>query len=118
MSLAALTLDDAGKRLRKREFSSLELTEAVFQRIAASDDKIHAYLTVARDDGLEQARQADKRLKQDSGISPLLGQFSYLRPAHHLRIENSWRVHSTLRRGNRPEASRRRRGHYGKNQSR
>jgi aspartyl-tRNA(Asn)/glutamyl-tRNA(Gln) amidotransferase subunit A len=73
MSLAALTLDDAGKRLRKREFSSLELTEAVFQRIAASDDKIHAYLTVARDDGLEQARQADKRLKQDSGISPLLG---------------------------------------------
>jgi aspartyl-tRNA(Asn)/glutamyl-tRNA(Gln) amidotransferase subunit A len=73
MSLAALTLDDAGKRLRNREFSSLELTEAVFQRIAASDDKIHAYLTVARDAGLEQARQADERLKQDSGISPLLG---------------------------------------------
>lgn len=73
MSLAALTLDDAGKRLRKREFSSLELTEAVFQRIAASDNKIHAYLTVARDTALAQARQADKRLKQDSGISPLLG---------------------------------------------
>jgi len=73
MSLAALTLDDAGKRLRKREFSSLELTEAVFQRIAASDDKIHAYLTVARDAALEQARQADERLKQDSGTSPLLG---------------------------------------------
>jgi aspartyl-tRNA(Asn)/glutamyl-tRNA(Gln) amidotransferase subunit A len=73
MSLAALTLDDAGKRLRKREFSSLELTEAVFQRIAASDDKIHAYLTIARDAALEQARQADERLKQDSGISPLLG---------------------------------------------
>ncbi|TMA97468.1 MAG: Asp-tRNA(Asn)/Glu-tRNA(Gln) amidotransferase subunit GatA [Deltaproteobacteria bacterium] len=73
MSLAALTLDDAGKRLRKREFSSLELTEAVFQRIAASDDKIHAYLTIVRDAALEQARQADERLKQDSGISPLLG---------------------------------------------
>jgi len=73
MSLAALTLDDAGKRLRKREFSSAELTEAVFQRIAASDNKIHAYLTVARDTALAQARQADKRLKQDSGISPLLG---------------------------------------------
>ena len=73
MSLAALTLDDAGKRLRKREFSSLELTEAVFQRIAASDNKIHAYLTVARETALAQARQADKRLKQDSGISPLLG---------------------------------------------
>jgi aspartyl-tRNA(Asn)/glutamyl-tRNA(Gln) amidotransferase subunit A len=73
MSLAALTLDDAGKRLRKREFSSLELTEAVFQRIAASDDKIHAYLTVARDAASEQARQADERLEQKSDISPLLG---------------------------------------------
>ena len=73
MSLAALTLDDAGKRLRKREFSSAELTEAVLQRIAASDNRIHAYLTVARDTALAQARQADKRLKQDSGISPLLG---------------------------------------------
>ena len=73
MSLAALTLDDAGKRLRKREFSSLELTEAVLQRIAASDNKIHAYLTIAREPALEQARQADERLKQDSGISPLLG---------------------------------------------
>src|SRR6266542_155385 len=73
MSLAALTLDDAGKRLRQREFSSLELTEAVFQRIAATDDKIHAYLTVARDAAFEQARQADEWLKRDSGISPLLG---------------------------------------------
>ncbi len=73
MSLAALTLDDAGKRLRKREFSSLELTEAVLQRIAASDNKIHAYLTVAREPALEQARQADERLKQGSGLSPLLG---------------------------------------------
>jgi aspartyl-tRNA(Asn)/glutamyl-tRNA(Gln) amidotransferase subunit A len=73
MSLAALTLDDAGERLRKREFSSLELTEAVFQRIAASDNKIHAYVTVAHDAALEQARQADERLKQDTGISLLLG---------------------------------------------
>jgi aspartyl-tRNA(Asn)/glutamyl-tRNA(Gln) amidotransferase subunit A len=73
MSRAALTLHDAGNKLRKREFSSVELTEAVFDRIAATDSKIQAYLTLARDAALEQARQADERLKQDGATSPLLG---------------------------------------------
>jgi aspartyl-tRNA(Asn)/glutamyl-tRNA(Gln) amidotransferase subunit A len=73
MSLAALTLHDAGNKLRKREFSSVELTEAVFKRIADTDSQIRAYLTLARDAALEQARQADERLEQDSATSPLLG---------------------------------------------
>jgi aspartyl-tRNA(Asn)/glutamyl-tRNA(Gln) amidotransferase subunit A len=73
MSRAALTLHDAGNKLRKREFSSVELTEAVFERIAATDGKIRAYLTLARDAALEQAGQADERLKQDGARSPLLG---------------------------------------------
>jgi aspartyl-tRNA(Asn)/glutamyl-tRNA(Gln) amidotransferase subunit A len=73
MSRASLTLHDAGNKLRKREFSSVELTEAVFERIADTDSKIRAYLTLARDAALEQARQADERLKQDGARSPLLG---------------------------------------------
>jgi aspartyl-tRNA(Asn)/glutamyl-tRNA(Gln) amidotransferase subunit A len=73
MSRAALTLHDAGNKLRKREFSSVELTEAVFERIAGTESKIRAYLTLARDAALEQARQADERLKQGRARSPLLG---------------------------------------------
>jgi aspartyl-tRNA(Asn)/glutamyl-tRNA(Gln) amidotransferase subunit A len=73
MSRAALTLHDAGNKLRKREFSSVELTEAVFERIADTDTKIRAYLTPARDAALVQARQADEQLKQDGATSPLLG---------------------------------------------
>jgi aspartyl-tRNA(Asn)/glutamyl-tRNA(Gln) amidotransferase subunit A len=73
MSRAALTLHDAGNKLRKREFSSVELTEAVFERIAGTESKIRAYLTLARDAALEQARQADERLKQGRATSPLLG---------------------------------------------
>jgi aspartyl-tRNA(Asn)/glutamyl-tRNA(Gln) amidotransferase subunit A len=49
MSLIDLTVSEAGEKLRRREISSVELTEAVFQRIAAVDDKIHAYLTLARE---------------------------------------------------------------------
>ncbi len=73
MNLAQLTLHQASDRLRRREISSSELTEAVFARIAATDDKVHAYLTLARDEAMAQARQADQRLKQNENESPLLG---------------------------------------------
>lgn len=73
MSLAQLTLHEASDKLRKREISSVELTEAVFQRIADTDDKVHAYLTLARDGAINQAQQADKKLKQNTDYEPLLG---------------------------------------------
>jgi aspartyl-tRNA(Asn)/glutamyl-tRNA(Gln) amidotransferase subunit A len=74
MSLAALTLYDAGKKLRAGDLTSVELTEAVFERIAASDRRIHAYLTLDRDAALDQARRADARLRaNDHDPSLLLG---------------------------------------------
>ncbi|MPZ78220.1 MAG: Asp-tRNA(Asn)/Glu-tRNA(Gln) amidotransferase subunit GatA [Deltaproteobacteria bacterium] len=73
MSLYSLTLHDASEKLRKREISSQELIEAVFQRISDTDDDIRAYLTLCRDAALAQAKQADRRLQQESTSSPLLG---------------------------------------------
>jgi len=73
MSLTALTLHEASEKLRHREISSVELTEAVFQRIAATDDKVQAYLTLARESALDQAKQADARLTAETQPSPLLG---------------------------------------------
>ena len=73
MNPAALTLHDAGEKLRKQELSSQELTLAAFQRISETDDKIHAYITVCRDAALEQARQADELLKRGGNTPPLLG---------------------------------------------
>ena len=59
MTLAALTLHDAGEKLRRRELTSVALTEAVFERIAETDGKVRAYLTLDRDAALESARRAD-----------------------------------------------------------
>ncbi len=73
MSLAQLTLHEASDKLRKREITSVELTEAVYQRIADTDDKVHAYLTLAREAALEQANRADEKLKQARDPAPLLG---------------------------------------------
>ncbi|HVO94901.1 MAG TPA: Asp-tRNA(Asn)/Glu-tRNA(Gln) amidotransferase subunit GatA [Terriglobales bacterium] len=73
MNPASLTLHDAGEVLRRRELSSVELTEAVFQRIADTDAQVRAYLTLDRDAAFAAAQQADERLKESGGHSPLRG---------------------------------------------
>jgi aspartyl-tRNA(Asn)/glutamyl-tRNA(Gln) amidotransferase subunit A len=73
MSLFSLTLYEASEKLRKREVSSQELTEAVFQRISETDSIVRSYITLCRDAALAQAKQADERLKQKPSASPLLG---------------------------------------------
>jgi aspartyl-tRNA(Asn)/glutamyl-tRNA(Gln) amidotransferase subunit A len=73
MSLVNLTLHEASDGLRKREFTSVELTEAVYRQIAENDESVRAYVTLARDGALEQARRADERLKQNASHSALLG---------------------------------------------
>jgi aspartyl-tRNA(Asn)/glutamyl-tRNA(Gln) amidotransferase subunit A len=73
MNLPALTMHEAGSQLRRREISSQELTAAVFDRIAATEDKIHSYITLCRDAALAEAARADKEFKKGNEVHPLLG---------------------------------------------
>jgi aspartyl-tRNA(Asn)/glutamyl-tRNA(Gln) amidotransferase subunit A len=73
MSLCALTLHEAGERLRKRELSSQELTVAVFAQIASTDDRVHSYITLGREDAAAAARQADQVFRAGAPSSPLMG---------------------------------------------
>jgi aspartyl-tRNA(Asn)/glutamyl-tRNA(Gln) amidotransferase subunit A len=73
MNLHSLTLHELSEKLRKRNLSSLDLTEAVFQRIAATEDKVHAYITLCREKAFDQATRADVRLRREKDTSPLLG---------------------------------------------
>ena len=73
MSLHELTIHELGARLKKREISSVELTEAVLARIAATDERVGSYVTLCRERALEEARRADERLKTGADASPLLG---------------------------------------------
>jgi aspartyl-tRNA(Asn)/glutamyl-tRNA(Gln) amidotransferase subunit A len=73
MSLFSLTIHEASEKLRKREVSSQELTEAVFQRVAETDGLIRSYITLCREAALAQAKEADERLKGEASGSPLLG---------------------------------------------
>ncbi len=70
-----LTLQEAAGLLDRREVSSVELTQAVLDRIVALDDGIKAYLTLTPELALEQAADAD-RLRATAGPDghpPLLG---------------------------------------------
>jgi len=71
-ALNALAIHEAHAQLARREMSSVELTQAVLDRIAAVDDRIHAYLRVGADGALAQARDADARRARGAD-SPLLG---------------------------------------------
>lgn len=70
--LYSLTLQEAANLLRRRELSSLELTQDAFQRIRQTDERIHAFLTVTEELATEQARQADERIARGEG-GPLTG---------------------------------------------
>ncbi|NOY97721.1 MAG: Asp-tRNA(Asn)/Glu-tRNA(Gln) amidotransferase subunit GatA [Chloroflexi bacterium] len=60
MNLTDLTLTQAIAALRNREISSHELTQACLERIAQLEPSLHAFLHVAAEDALAQAKEADK----------------------------------------------------------
>ena len=70
--LTGLTAHEARELLDSKQVSSVELTQAVLDRIHAVDDGIKAYVTVTDDFALEQAKEADKRIASGD-VRPLTG---------------------------------------------
>src|SRR3990167_7186356 len=73
MSLNKLTIKAAAEGLRKKEFSSLELTESCLKAIEEKDEKIHAFLDVFEDDARIRAKLADDELSNKQKNFLLLG---------------------------------------------
>src|SRR5713226_985411 len=73
MNLYSLTLHELGAKLKKRELSSEEVVQSVVRRIAATEDKVHSYITLCQEAALLEAKKADEQLKAAKDSSPLLG---------------------------------------------
>src|SRR3989344_2725520 len=73
MSLNQLTIQQAHKGLKNKDFSAGELTEAVLEQIKKRDKDIGAYLTVTEDLALEQAKKVDEKIKKREEIGVLEG---------------------------------------------
>ncbi len=72
MDLHYLTITQASDLLARREISSVELTRALLQRIEATEERVHAYLTITAEQALAQAEAADQRIAAGEA-GPLTG---------------------------------------------
>jgi aspartyl-tRNA(Asn)/glutamyl-tRNA(Gln) amidotransferase subunit A len=72
MDIQKLTITETIEKLKKKEFSSMELTKACLEEIKKLNPKLNAFITVAEHDALVEARIADDDLATDVEL-PLLG---------------------------------------------
>jgi aspartyl-tRNA(Asn)/glutamyl-tRNA(Gln) amidotransferase subunit A len=72
MQLTDLTIHQLHDLLREGKTSAQEVTQAFLDRIAATDERVNAFITVCRQEALLQAEAADARLKAGDG-APLTG---------------------------------------------
>jgi aspartyl-tRNA(Asn)/glutamyl-tRNA(Gln) amidotransferase subunit A len=73
VDVAALSIADAGRMLRGREFTSRELTEACLARVAELEPRLNAFITLTADQAIAAARQADAEFARGHDRGPLHG---------------------------------------------
>ncbi len=71
--LTERTIFEHAEALRKKEYSSVQLTQAYLEQIDKKDKTIGAYITVTADRAIESAKAFDEGRFSDSEISPLAG---------------------------------------------
>lgn len=64
MKLYTQTLSELSGGLERGDFTSLELTEALLERIAAHNEKLNAFVTITTDEALAAAKRADDARSQ------------------------------------------------------
>ena len=72
-SCAFATVADLGRRLRSREFTSVELTHFFLVRLERLGPKLNAIVTVTRERALAEAQQVDNELWSGRDRGPLHG---------------------------------------------
>ena len=71
--LCTLPLAEVASLLRERALSPVELTEACLERIERLDSAFNAFITVCRDQAMEQARVAEREIATARYRGPLHG---------------------------------------------
>lgn len=71
--LAFLELSQVAELLRTRQLSSVEVTEAILERIEAYDGTLQSYATVTSEQAMDAARRADEDTARGRWKGPLQG---------------------------------------------
>src|SRR5437764_9670757 len=73
MDIAFLTIAELGRLYRQRELSPVEVTMALFARIAAHDGKLHSFLRLTEEEALAEAAAAERELMAGTSRGPMHG---------------------------------------------
>lgn len=73
MALYEKSAAELSEMLGKKEISAKELTESVFERIEAVEEKVCAYVTLDKENALAQAAEVDKKRAAGEELSQLAG---------------------------------------------
>ncbi|MCH8089891.1 MAG: Asp-tRNA(Asn)/Glu-tRNA(Gln) amidotransferase subunit GatA [Chloroflexi bacterium] len=68
-----LTIEEAGRLLRRKELSPVDLTQAYLDRIQAVDGQVHSYLTLLPESALAEARRVEGEIIAGNYRGPLHG---------------------------------------------
>jgi aspartyl-tRNA(Asn)/glutamyl-tRNA(Gln) amidotransferase subunit A len=68
-----MTVANLAAGLRKREFSSVEITSAFLDRVATLDKQLNSFITVTPEQALAAAKAADARIASGEGVAALTG---------------------------------------------
>ncbi len=71
--LPFLSAGDLSRLIQSKEVSPVEATEAYLDRIDALDFRFNSYLTVMREQALDEARQAERDIAGGNYLGPLHG---------------------------------------------
>ena len=70
---AYLSIDELGKKLRRKEISSLELTRFYLDRLETHGESLGAVVTITRELAEAQAKKADEEIAAGRWRGPLHG---------------------------------------------
>ena len=73
MNLKELTIKQAHELLEKKEVSSVELTREFLKNIEEKDKNIHAFLSLAEEEAIGQAKKVDERIAKGEPVEMLTG---------------------------------------------
>lgn len=69
MNITQLTVKELSQKLGNKEISSVEVTNAYYDKIKETDDEIGAYIRLTKDVAMKQAENADKILAEGKGTA-------------------------------------------------
>jgi len=73
MDIKKLTIENTRAGLDNKDFSSVELTKTLFKEIKSKDIDLGAYLSLAEEGALEEAKNADEKLASGKNTNVLCG---------------------------------------------